>query len=172
MTRWLVAVALLTCPTARADRPGKNAAIMIATAWMNAAHKATPQGLADAVSLTGLPFWYDGISYPDAASAKICKQVGDHGTADAKTVQGVLDCLRHGNGKFLESDAWSISEPAALPAAFKKQQPKLAELARTHTLVLSHVTAKQADDWAVLAVDYSSDDKAHVAGLVIAHQTR
>ena len=161
--------------TARADKPGLGGARMAAVAWMNAAYK-TPQALDDAVALTAFPFWYEGAVYLDKGSAKACAKVGARGTAaDAAAVRPVLDCLRHGTQPLLDStvDDWTEADPAALPAPLAKYKAKLAELARTNTLVLAHAKGKRTEDWAVLAV--STDDKhdaAFVSAYVAAHRGR
>ena len=139
---------------------------MVASSWLNAAAKATPQGLDDAVSLTGYPFWYEGAAYIDAGSAKACDKVGDHGTAaDATAARPIVDCLRHGTAPLLAAADWSEADLDALPAPLAKWKSKLGELAKTTTLVLVHATDKTTEDWAVFAV---GPDRAHGAGNVTA----
>ena len=161
--------------TARADRPGLGGAGMAAAAWMNAAYK-TPQALDDAVTMTAVPFWYEGAIYLDKGSAKACAKVGAHGTAaDAAAVRPVLDCLRHGTQPLLDSTVgdWTEADPAALPAPLAKYKAKLAELAKTNTLVLAHAKGKGTEDWAVIAVSTNeTHDAAFVSAYVAAHRGR
>jgi hypothetical protein len=159
---------------ARADRPNVGGAKMAASAWMNAAAK-TPQALDDAVALTGLPFWYEGAIYLDRGSSKSCAKVGARGTAtDATAARVVLDCLRHGTQPLLDAvDAWTEADLAALPAPLARFHARLAELAKTHTLILAHAKAKKTEDWAVLAVRADPvAGAAFVSAYVAAHRGR
>ncbi len=165
--------ALVATPgLARADRPAEKAAGMVAAAWLNAAHK-TPAALDDAASLTGLPFWYAGAVYRDAAARTACKSVGAKGTVrDAAALDHVLECLARGTGPYLDdASTWTVIDPIALPRALSSYKAQLTALARTHTLMLVHTAAGKHDDWAVLAIVYDPDAKtAHVAALVEAHR--
>lgn len=152
-----VALVAAAAGAARADLPSTSAATMTAQAWMNAAHRSPP-ALDEAVALTELPFWSDGV--------RVCSgQV-----TDAAKLRTTLACLARVTGPFLAAAAtWGAADLDHLPAPLRSARARLAPLAATHALVVAHAGA----DWAIAAVSYDSAAKATAVGaLVIARGAR
>jgi hypothetical protein len=142
-----------------------------------------PSSFEDVAQAIAGSFWYEGLAYdpryemaghPErtAKLARTCKaSYGARGVIRRRDSQRFLACLAISSFEEANGDNgrdWSEAALGKLPPPLRRHRAKLAKLAKTHWLVVSHFhdAEKHLEYWNLYVVERRDED-ARIAGVLV-----